>query len=173
MGRQKSAPNFSSYEMSASPERATRSTNHEVAANLHRDAVNLTKEYGIFTLRTCLILNGGAILAILGLLGSLLGKAQGPATIKLAEFLLPFYSFGFGLAVAAFASICGYFNFLYSQAGLGAFVGQSDTSAGAVLFVHNARRARFFMLAAHGLGLASLAAFIFGAIAVGQIFARH
>jgi hypothetical protein len=35
------------------------------AQTLQRDALQYTKNYGLFVLRTCILLNGGAIIALL------------------------------------------------------------------------------------------------------------
>jgi len=159
--------------MTKSPKLIQSPTQIDISAGLHRDAVQLTKEYGIFTLRTCLLLNGGAILAILGLLGSLLGRGQQPPIIRLAEFVFPFYSFGLGLVAAVIAAACGYFNFLYSQMGLGVTVSGFVSGIATVPFAHYAKRAKFAMCAAHVLAIFSILSFAVGAIIVGSVFSRY
>jgi hypothetical protein len=142
-------------------------------ASLHRDAVQLTKEYGIFTLRTCTLLNGGAILAILGLLGSLLSRSPQQPVVKLAEFVPPFCLFGFGLVTVATAAACGYFNFLQSQSGLGALTSISDPNKANVAAAYFAKRARIFMYAANVLGLISILSFAAGAIMIARVFSHY
>src|SRR5882672_5609649 len=81
---------------------------------LRRDALQFTKDYGLFTLRSCLVLNGGAILAMLAFVGNLYGHAT-QGSIKLHDFGYAIGLFTLGLVVTVMASICGYFNFLTSQ----------------------------------------------------------
>ena len=135
--------------------------------------MQLTKEYGIFTLRTCTVLNGGAILAILGLLGSLLSHSPEHPVVKLAEFVPPFLLFCFGLVTVTTAAACGYFNFLNSQSGLGALASNSDAAIAQLAFAHYAKKARFFMRAAHVLTIISIVCFLSGAIVVSLIFSRY
>jgi hypothetical protein len=68
---------------------------HENAVNLkrlefdyalRRDALAYTKEYGLFTLKSCLILNGGAILAMLTFIGNLYGRGISTHTLKIHDF---------------------------------------------------------------------------------------
>src|SRR5712692_6036822 len=94
-------------------ELALKRIDHE--ASLRRDALQFTKEYGIFMLRSCLILNGGAILALLGLLGTLHGRQTPSLHPPMREFVGAFYLFGIGLVSATLASFFGYLNFLWSQ----------------------------------------------------------
>jgi hypothetical protein len=78
---------------------------------LPRDALQFTKDYGLFTLRSCLVLNGGAMLAFVG---NLYGHATA-GSIKLHDFGYAIGLFTLGLIATVVASICGYFNFLTSQ----------------------------------------------------------
>ncbi len=144
-----------------------------LAVTLHREAVKLTKEYGIFTLRLCMIINGGAILAVLTLLGSLLSHGPQSPTVKLAEFVAPFRFFGLGLVTAVIAAACGYFNFLNSQMGLGALTSAHDAILGAAGFAHYAKKAKLYMYAAHILTIISIASFVVGAAIVSFIFSHY
>ncbi|HXW26222.1 MAG TPA: hypothetical protein VEK73_15870 [Xanthobacteraceae bacterium] len=79
-----------------------------------RDAAQLTKDYGLFTLRSLILLNGGAILAMLALIGNLYGRAADPP-LRITDFRGPLILFTFGLIATLFASFFGYFNFFFSQ----------------------------------------------------------
>ena len=81
---------------------------------LQRDALHFTKEFGLFTLRACFILNGGAILALLAFIGNVYGRV-GESGLKLQDFRLPLALFAAGLVASVFSSVCGYFNYLESQ----------------------------------------------------------
>jgi hypothetical protein len=81
---------------------------------LQRDALRFTKEFGLFTLRACFILNGGAILALLAFIGNVYGRL-GDSGLKPQDFRLPLCLFAAGLVASVFSSICGYFNYLESQ----------------------------------------------------------
>jgi hypothetical protein len=61
---------------------------------LRRDALQFTKDYGLFTLRSCLALNGGAILAILAFIGNLYGRTQYVPSFKLHDFGYAIAMFG-------------------------------------------------------------------------------
>jgi hypothetical protein len=83
---------------------------------LRRDAMQFTKDYGLFTLRSCLVLNGGAILAMLAFIGNLYGHTTTTSSYpKLHDFSRAIAIFGLGLVATVIASICGYFNFLAAQ----------------------------------------------------------
>jgi hypothetical protein len=46
-------------------ERKDRVMDRDQAQTLQRDALQYTKTFGLFVLRTCILLNGGAIVALL------------------------------------------------------------------------------------------------------------
>ena len=81
---------------------------------LQRDALQFTKEFGLFTLRACFILNGGAILSLFAFIGNVYSRS-GESGVKLQDFRLPLCLFAAGLVASVFSSICGYFNYLESQ----------------------------------------------------------
>ena len=51
--------------MGMDPERKDRVMDRDHAQTFQRDALQYTKDYGLFVLRTCILLNGGAIIALL------------------------------------------------------------------------------------------------------------
>jgi hypothetical protein len=66
-----------------------------------RDALQFTKDYSLFTLRSLLVLNGGAILAMLAFIGNLYGHAAA-TPFNLHDFRYVIALFGLdGLAMAA------------------------------------------------------------------------
>jgi hypothetical protein len=87
----------------------------ELDWSLRRDALQYTKEYGLFTLRSCLVLNGGAIVAILAFIGNLYGRGTASPPVRIHDLDLALFLFVAGLVAVIVASICGYFNFLTSQ----------------------------------------------------------
>jgi hypothetical protein len=87
---------------------------HERA--LERDALQLTKDFSLFVLRTCVILNGGAILALLSLLGSIITHQPSSAVISLTAVRISIGLFAIGLVLTVLAGVCGYYNFLLAQA---------------------------------------------------------
>jgi hypothetical protein len=70
-----------------------------------KDALAFTKEYGLFTLRELLILDGGAILAILTFIGNLYGRGILAQTLKIHDFAYPLMLFTLGLVLTIIASI--------------------------------------------------------------------
>jgi hypothetical protein len=81
---------------------------------LQRDSLQFTKEFGLFTLRACFILNGGAILSLFAFIGNVYSRS-GESGLKLQDFKLPLCLFAAGILASVFSSICGYFNYLESQ----------------------------------------------------------
>jgi hypothetical protein len=88
---------------------------HERA--LERDAIQFTKDFSLFVLRTCVILHGGAILALLTLLGTMITHQMFPSSsiISLTAVRIAIGIFAVGLVSVVVAGICGYFNFLLGQ----------------------------------------------------------
>jgi len=87
---------------------------HERA--LERDAVQFTKDFSLFVLRTCVILHGGAIVALLSLLGTIITHEMVSSVISLTAVRIAIGVFALGLVLTAMAGVCGYFNFLVGQA---------------------------------------------------------
>lgn len=68
------------------------------------------KDYGLYVVRTCVLLNSGALVAILGLLSNIgqdipLLRNVLPGFINASEFWIA------GVALGMAAAACGYFNF--------------------------------------------------------------
>ncbi|HZR62281.1 MAG TPA: hypothetical protein VFA80_15135 [Xanthobacteraceae bacterium] len=82
---------------------------------LERDAVQFTKDYSLFVLRTCVLLHGGAIIALLGLLSAIIGHPESKI-INVTALRWAIGAFAIGLVATVGAGICGYFNFLAAQA---------------------------------------------------------
>lgn len=82
--------------------------------SLERDAVQFTKDYSLFVLRTCVLLHGGAIIALLGLLGTIISHPE-TKVISVTALRSAIAAFAIGLVVTVAAGICGYFNFLVGQ----------------------------------------------------------
>jgi hypothetical protein len=77
---------------------------------LERDAVQFTKDFSLFVLRTCVLLHGGAIIALISLLSH-----QATPIITVASIRVAIIIFAAGLVVTVLAGIFGYFNFLINQ----------------------------------------------------------
>ena len=82
---------------------------------LERDAVEFTKDYSLFVLRTCVLLHGGAIIALLGLLSAVISHPE-TKVISIVALRWAIGAFAIGLVATVAAGICGYFNFLAAQA---------------------------------------------------------
>jgi hypothetical protein len=76
-------------------------------------SISSSKEYGVMGLRSLFLLNGGAIIAILTLIGTVLDEGQSNARLTPASFVPAFQAFGMGLVFAVIAMLCGYFNFQF------------------------------------------------------------
>src|ERR1700719_4602115 len=77
-----------------------------------REIAEFTKDYSLFTLRSLVVLNGGAILATLAFIGNLYGRAgTAEPALRIADFGRPILTFTFGLVTTILAGISGYFNF--------------------------------------------------------------
>jgi hypothetical protein len=87
---------------------------HELSSE--RDAVQFTKEFSLFVLRSCVVLNGGAILAILSLLGTLASHAESSIVVRFWYVKIALSLFAAGLVATVISGICGYHNFLWGQA---------------------------------------------------------
>jgi hypothetical protein len=123
--------------------------NHELSSR--RDAVQFTKEFSLFILRTCILLNGGAILAILTLLSTLVSHPDAAIVIRLRDVKIALALFAAGLIATLIAGIFGYQNFLLSQ--------KYDRAA----VEHSMKRAR---LIATYCGVAAVILFIVGVACV-------
>lgn len=78
------------------------------------------KQYGLTTIRLLSILNGGAIIALLGLIGSMFSRGEGSVQVgvSLASSALPaFYFFAGGLVLTASTAGIGYISFNASAVG--------------------------------------------------------
>ena len=139
-------------------------------------SMDYMKEYGTIAIRSLLILNGGAIIALLTFIGSLLTRSEttNAIAIPLIRALTPaFLAFGFGLGFAAAIAGIAYLNF--------SFVMESYASAGDLYkwLSGNKFEARkshkvlipATMIAAIILAVASLAAFGTGSFRVYKAFA--
>jgi hypothetical protein len=89
-----------------------RETRKTVAAfwwEFEHKSLEYSKEYGAITLRGLFLINGGAIISILTLIGSLL---QNPNGLKLSELLFEsIWFFALGLIATILATGIGYVNF--------------------------------------------------------------
>ena len=86
---------------------------HERA--LERDALQFTKDFSLFVLRTCVVLHGGAILALLSLMGTIITHQVSAPLISLGAVRIAIGIFALGLVCTVLAGICGYLNFLVGQ----------------------------------------------------------
>lgn len=87
---------------------------HELSSK--RDAVQFTKEFSLFVLRSCVVLNGGAILAILSLLGTLVSHPKSLIAVTFYYVKVALCLFAAGLVATVIAGVFGYHNFLLGQA---------------------------------------------------------
>lgn len=94
------------------------------AERLHAERASFIKSanaYGTATIRSLFLLNGGAAIALLTLVGSILGKDSDTSAGIAAAFLHGFQpalrSFGWGLVTAVLAAALGYLNFSALAAG--------------------------------------------------------
>ncbi len=84
------------------------------ARTLQRDALQYTKDYGLFVLRTCILLNGGAIIALL----TAVTHQSDAIVIALAAVRFSIVLLVFGLVCAVVAAVFGYLNFERGQSTL-------------------------------------------------------
>ena len=84
------------------------------AQTLHRDALQYTKNYGLFVLRTCILLNGGAIIALL----AAVTHQSDAVVIALGFVRFSIVLLVFGLVCAVVAAVFGYLNFELGQSTL-------------------------------------------------------
>jgi len=139
---------------------------------LRRDAVQFTKDYGLFTLRSCLLLNGGAILAMLAFIGNLYGRTSATPSLTLHDFNYAIGLFGLGLVATVVASICGYLNFLATQRRLSDSFAllKARSASGMATPDYGGKWTRN---GAFGFGIASLALFVAGVISVIYILSSY
>jgi hypothetical protein len=122
------------------------------ARALERDSLKFTTDFSLFVLRSCIVLHGGAILALLSLLGTIITHTPAaPTVISVGAVRIAIGEFALGLILTISAGICGYFNFLAGQA--------RDVPAQQLL----SNRSRIW---ATGFGIASLVMFVFGVATV-------
>jgi hypothetical protein len=79
-----------------------------------RDARQYTKNYGLFVLRTCILLNGGAIIALL----TAVTHQSDSIVFALAAVRFSIVLLVFGLVCAVVAAVFGYLNFERGQSTL-------------------------------------------------------
>ena len=84
------------------------------AQTLQRDALQYTKNYGLFVLRTCILLNGGAIIALL----AAVTHQSDAVVIALGFVRFSIVLLVFGLVCAVVAAVFGYLNFERGQSTL-------------------------------------------------------
>lgn len=72
------------------------------------------REYGIMILKSLLLLNGGAILAIFGLIGAAIGREQPDANLEPRDFIWAFAAYAAGLVLVILGMITGFFNWQYA-----------------------------------------------------------
>jgi hypothetical protein len=122
---------------------------------LERDAVQFTKDFSLFVLRTCVLLHGGAIVALISLLGTVISH-QETNVISVTLIRVGIIIFASGLVVTVLAGMCGYFNFLANQ--------ERDASPPRLL--ENLLLSRRTRIAATTLIVISLVLFVAGVFAV-------
>jgi hypothetical protein len=106
--------NAREYFDGVAPERKDRVMDPDHAQTLQRDALQHTKDYGLFVLRTCMLLNGGAIIALLTAVTHQSDSIViAPGIIRFSIVLLVF-----GLVCAVVAAVFGYLNFERGQSTL-------------------------------------------------------
>jgi hypothetical protein len=127
---------------------------HELSSA--RDAIQLTKEYSLFVLRTCVVLNGGAILAILTLLSTLVSHPDAVIVVKFFYVKIALVLFAAGLVATLIAGIFGYHNFLWSQ-------GRNTEGTVAGKFKRAMNRARLWATTS---GILAVAFFVAGVVLV-------
>jgi hypothetical protein len=127
---------------------------HELSSE--RDAVGFTKEFSLFVLRSCVVLNGGAILAILSLLGTLVSHPESLIAIKFFYVKISLALFAAGLVATVLAGVFGYHNFLLGQA--------RDVSAS--LLAKNLRSMMLARRSATTLGIVAIVFFVAGVCGV-------
>ena len=95
-------------------QRKDRVMDRDQAQTLQRDALQYTKNYGLFVLRTCILLNGGAIIALL----TAVTHQSDSIVIALATVRFSIVLLVFGLVCAVVAAVFGYLNFERGQSTL-------------------------------------------------------
>lgn len=100
-------------------ERFDRQTKIVAAKEYAREIVELKsqydrhlKEYGQLAMRTIFLLNGGAIIALLTLMGSVIGRGNETIEVYPALFVPAFAKFGIGLVATVGTMVAAYTNYL-------------------------------------------------------------
>jgi hypothetical protein len=87
----------------------------EYARMIHErtiQSLTASKDYAVFGLRSILLLNGGAIIAILTLIGAAIGTSNAEAsTLSPRSFVPAFAAYTFGLILAVLAMLTSFINF--------------------------------------------------------------
>jgi hypothetical protein len=146
----------------------------DLESSRQRDALQFIKEFGLFTLRACLVLNGGAILSLLAFIGNVYGRA-GETGLKLQDFTLAFSLFAAGLVATVLSSICGYFNFVEwqrRQFGMSWFA-QFGSMNGNPLPDPSSPVIVLTRILAAALAFLALAFFVGGVVAVTSVLSRY
>ena len=139
--------NAREYFDGVAPERKDRVMDPDHAQTLQRDALQHTKDYGLFVLRTCILLNGGAIIALL----TAVTHQSNSIIIALGIIRFSIVLLVFGLVCAVVAAVFGYLNFERGQrpferceneALSGHRIGMRDVIAG--LFLRGGNHRSFF-----------------------------
>lgn len=159
--------------------------------NLHKsrqsyvDAINerrtkslqYSKDYGEAFIKNIVLLNGGSIIAVLTLVGSLYGKGDHTLTliaISLVKCLVPaLYCFGVGLCSAAIAAACGYLNFGFIAGVHTSPENLHNFAIGLPITEQNKPSQKWITLTAWGgviCAFISLSCFVAGAIQVARSF---
>jgi len=97
--------------MGMDPERKDRVMDRDHAQTFQRDALQYTKDYGLFVLRTCILLNGGAIIALL----TAVTHQSDSIVIALGAVRFSIVLLVFGLVCAVVAAVFGYLFFERGQ----------------------------------------------------------
>jgi hypothetical protein len=100
-----------SISMGMDPEGKDRVMDRDHAQTFQRDALQYTKDYGLFVLRTCILLNGGAIIALL----TAVTHQSDSIVIALGAVRFSIVLLVFGLVCAVVAAVFGYLFFERGQ----------------------------------------------------------
>lgn len=140
-------------------------------------SLSASKEYAVMGLRSVVLLNGGAIIALLTLVGAVVGKPDAwGQTLSPASFVPAFEAFGAGLILAVLAMVIGYFNFqvhLLAHAkpsALANHILKSESEWPSDLNTRRVRKINWTLWVAVAFGIASLGAFFVGGLLVRCVF---
>ena len=145
---------------------------------LDRLAQSAFKDIGAGTVRYLFLLNGGAMIALLAFVSSIITKG-GQSVFTTAEMVPAFAFFVGGLAFAVATSFLTYLNFRYlseSYAHPGALANWITSAAGKNEYPTGETRDRHFWwttILGIGTGWGSALCFVTGCATVGFVFLRH